>query len=208
MGCYISPNDASTIEDVVTATFRRPQRENLLVAVDFNVDMVDPEGSTRTEEIAAALETDGLEDIGANFLPRRKSWLSYGRTWSMWRSDRVLRSRTNYLMGMDRRLYQNVLVRDVRHNLDQYLVLGCLQGAPTREHVHYLGIRRYFPLQPPRNASTEDCLFSKLRGGVPKPLQMERICQEWISPDTWSLVDKIIAAIGAGYRDMCGSLAT
>ena len=109
--------------------------------VDFNADMVDPEGSTLTEEITAALATAGLEDIGANLLPRRKSWLRDGRTWSMWRSDRVLRSRTNYLMGMDRRLYQNVLVRDVRHNLDQYLVLGCLQGAPTREHVHYLGIR-------------------------------------------------------------------
>ena len=83
-----------------------------MVARDFNYELSNTRGIARVEEIAAALETAGLEDIGTNFLPRRKSWLSYGRTWSMWRSDRVLRSRTNYLMGMDRRLYQNISVWD------------------------------------------------------------------------------------------------
>ena len=36
-------------------------------------------------------------------------------------------------------------------------------------------------------------MFSKLYGVVPKLLQRERVHQAWIFPETWRLVDKIIA---------------
>ena len=56
--------------------------------------------------------------------------------------DRVVHYRTNYLLGTDRRIYQNVLVWDTRHNSDHFLVLGCIRGESAQEHVYYLGSRR------------------------------------------------------------------
>ena len=43
----------------------------------------------------------------------------------------MVRSRTDYITGTDRRLFLNVSVRDPRHNTDHYLVLACLPGAGT-----------------------------------------------------------------------------
>ena len=48
----------------------------------------------------------------------------------MRRQGQVVRSRTDYILGTDRRLFQNVAVQDPRHNTDHYMVLGCLPGAP------------------------------------------------------------------------------
>ena len=48
----------------------------------------------------------------------------------MLRKGREVRSQTDYILGTDRRLFRNVAVRDPRHNLDHYMVLGCLPSAP------------------------------------------------------------------------------
>ena len=37
------------------------------------------------------------------------------------------------------RLFQNVSVRDPRHNTDHYIILGCLPGAPLAATQRYLG---------------------------------------------------------------------
>ena len=52
----------------------------------------------------------------------------------MVRVGREVRSRTDYILGTDRRLFWNVSGRNPRHNLDHYLVPGCLRSAPQREH--------------------------------------------------------------------------
>ena len=80
MGCYLAPNDTSTIERSVEALKERPKGDELLVARDFNANLVDPEGDRRGENIAAALETEGLEDMLVHFLPRWRPWCRDGRT--------------------------------------------------------------------------------------------------------------------------------
>ena len=55
VGCYISPDNASNIEDVIAAIISQPWENDLLVFGDFNTDLADPEGTTRAEEIAALL---------------------------------------------------------------------------------------------------------------------------------------------------------
>ena len=45
--CYISRNDASTIDSVVTALKECPRGSKLLVAGDLNVNLEDPEGDHR-----------------------------------------------------------------------------------------------------------------------------------------------------------------
>ena len=71
------------------------------MAGEFNANLAEPEGDRRGEDIAAAMATEGLEDMSEHFLPRRCPWFRDGRTWSMIREGRELRSRTDYILGTD-----------------------------------------------------------------------------------------------------------
>ena len=139
MGVYIAPEDTTTMERVVEAIQRKPQGAELLVAGDFNVDIPAPEGDQRAEDIATELVTAGLEDMAWHFLPREKQWCRDRQTWGMLRKGQVVRYRTDYILGTERRLFRNNTVRDPRHNLDHYMVLGCLPSAPLLETRRYLG---------------------------------------------------------------------
>ena len=68
VGCYLTPDDTSTIERVVEALNERPKGDELLVAGDFNADLAEQEGERRGEDIAAALATEGLEEMLAHLL--------------------------------------------------------------------------------------------------------------------------------------------
>ena len=72
----------------------------------------------RGKEIAATLTEAGLEYMTAHILPRKRQWGRERWTWSMVREGKVIRSRTEYLLGTDRSLFRNVAVRDPRHNSD------------------------------------------------------------------------------------------
>ena len=87
----------------------------------------------------------------------------------MQRRYQVVHYRTDYLLGVDRFLYQNVLVWYVRHNMDPYLVLGCLLGAPVQEYTRYFGNKRRFSLWTPQKASDTDRLFAELCRVVSNP---------------------------------------
>ena len=131
-----------TIESVVAALKERPRGAALLVAGYLNTTMTEPENEQRGTDIAAALTAEGLEDTTTHFLPRQHTWCRERRTWSMVIEGKVVRSRTDYILGTDRRLFWNVSVRDPRHNTDHYMVLGCLRSAPEREHKKYLTGRK------------------------------------------------------------------
>ena len=106
--CYLSPDDAETIERVVTALGDRPKGTALIVAGDLNTDLGDAESDRRGSDIAAAMAEAGVEDTTAHFLPRKRKWGRERRTWSMVREGKVVRSRTDYLLGTDKSLFRNV----------------------------------------------------------------------------------------------------
>ena len=85
VGCYLSPYDASAIEDVVAAIIQWTRGGALLMVSDFNTDLVAPEFRARDEEITKAMAESGIEDINIHFLPRHKPWLKDGCTWAMHR---------------------------------------------------------------------------------------------------------------------------
>ena len=66
VGCYLSSDDASTIECVLVAVGNRSRWSKLPVAGNFNTDLTEPEGAERDEEISADLAAAGLEDIWRN----------------------------------------------------------------------------------------------------------------------------------------------
>ena len=55
IGCYLAPDDTSTIDNVVAALKKRPRGTTLLVAGDLNTTLTDPENDRRGTEIVAAL---------------------------------------------------------------------------------------------------------------------------------------------------------
>ena len=139
VGAYVAPKDEVTTETVVAAIGRKPPGAELMVAGYFNVDIMEPEGNRRAENIATDIATAGLEDMAQHFMPRRRRWNRDRRTWDMRRKVQVVRSRTDYILGTDRCLLKNFAVRDPRHNSDHYMVLGCLPSAPLSATKRYLG---------------------------------------------------------------------
>ena len=112
----------------------------------------------------------------------------------MIREGREVRSRTDYILGTDHRLFGNVSVWYPRHNSDHYMVLGCLHSAPPREHARYLGGRKRLPLLPPTAPTREDGIFAALQRAIPKPLAQEARKDVWILAATQRLVDKRVSA--------------
>ena len=168
------------MERVVAAIRKKLRGAELMVAGDFNADIAAPEGNRRAENIATDIATAGLEDMARHFLPRGRRWCRDRRTWDMRRKGQVVRSRTDYILGTDRRLFRNVYVRDPRHNSDHYMVLGCLTSAPLLETKRYLEGRKRWPVRPPTEPSRPDTLFAALRRAVPKPKPREARRNAWI----------------------------
>ena len=108
-------------------------------------------------------------------------------------AGREVRSRKDYILGTDYRIFWNVSVRDPRHNSDHYLVLGCLCSSPLREHSEYIGMRKWPLLQPPTTPMREDSLFASLRRAAPKPLAKEARNNMWILAAMWRLVDERVS---------------
>ena len=129
VGCYLTPNDTLTIERVIEALRERPEGAELLVAGYLNINLAAPEGERKEEDIATMIALEGLEDMAPHFLPRQRRWCRDRWTWGMLRKGREARSWTDYILGTDRHIFGNVSVQDPRHNLDHYMVLGCLPSA-------------------------------------------------------------------------------
>ena len=152
-------------------------------------------------EIAAAMTVAGVEDMAAHFLPRKRRWGRERRMWSMVREGKVVRSRTEYLLGTDRSIFRNFSFRDPRYNTDHFMVVSCLRSAPEREHTRYIMGRRKMPLRTPMEPTREDGIFAALRRAVPKPHARDRHKNAWISEETWRLVnERVSARRGAGVH--------
>ena len=85
------------------------------------------------------MATEVPEDMMEHFLLFKLLWKRYGRTCIILHCGQEVRSRTDYILGTDCCLFQNVSTQDPRHNTNHYMFLGCLHGVTLREHQHYLG---------------------------------------------------------------------
>ena len=120
------------IESGVAALKEWPRGTALIVTGDLNTTLSDPENDGRGTEIVAVVTEAGLEEMAAHLLPRQRRWGRERQTWSMVREGKVVRSRTDYILGTDRSLFWNVSVWYPRHNTDHYMMLGCLRSSPKR----------------------------------------------------------------------------
>ena len=87
------------------------------------------------KEIAAVVATAGLEDLLENLLLQRRPWCRERGTWVVVWQGREVRFRTDYILGSDLRIFRNVAVRDLQHNSDHFMIMGCLCVASPWEHL-------------------------------------------------------------------------
>ena len=160
----------------------------------MNINLEEPEGDQREEDIAEILVKEGMDDMAAHFLLQRRRWCRDMRTWRTIQKEREVQSRTYYILGMDRRLFRNISAWDPRHNSDHYMVLSCLPNASLTEHKRYLGPQKKLPLKPLTEPTREDEVFAALRRAVPKASVREAKKNEWISTETWRPVDERVSA--------------
>ena len=79
MGCYLDPDNASTIEIIVLSTSHIPRRAALLVASKFNANLNAQEENCHEEEITVTMANISLEDMATNLILSHKSWVRDGR---------------------------------------------------------------------------------------------------------------------------------
>ena len=205
MGCYLAPGNRTTIQYMEAEMAQKPRGMELIIAGGLNVDLGKEVGWVRDKEITVAVATPGLDDIAGRFFLRQRTSCQDQRTCAKVRQGRVVRSRTDYILGSDRWIFQNVAARDPRHNSNHFMVVRCLSGASPREHSCYLGCRTRLPLRlPGRHMRTrEDKLFAELRSAVSKPDKRTARCNSCISEETWRIVDKRVSTSrepGRGQR--------
>ena len=101
----------------------------------------------------------------------------------MMRQGRLVRSRTDYILGFDRQIFQNVAIWDRRHNSNHFMVVGSLSGASLREHYNCLGSRTLLTLCLPGHQTRTwlDNLFAELRSDVTKRYKRSADHNSWIS---------------------------
>ena len=118
------------------------------MAGDLNTNLVKLEGTPQGEAIVDEPAVTGLMDMGLHFLPWCKLWLHNMCTWIMRRDRQDVRSRTDYILGTYRRLFQGMAAQDMRHHSNHYMVLGCMRGEPATELTGYLRKAHRFILHP------------------------------------------------------------
>ena len=147
--CYLALFNNTTIIYVEAAMVEWPRGVELIFAEDLNLYLERTGGQGLEKEITVAVATVGIEEISAHFLPLQRPCNWYQRTWAVVKQGREMRSQTDYILGSDRQIFQNVAVQDPKHNSSHYMVMGFLRGAPLREHSYYLIYMIRLPLSPP-----------------------------------------------------------
>jgi hypothetical protein len=144
VGAYIPPADTVTLEHVSKALDDRPEGVDPILLGDLNANLADPV-QPREHEIAAVLASQGLEDMMGHFAATRCYRAGY--TWKQSRQGVLVTSRCDYLLGVDRRAFSKVCLKDPRFDSDHFMILGVLRGAPLKVNQRYLRGRQRFPIR-------------------------------------------------------------
>jgi len=194
VGGYIPPDDRTTLPHITAAITRFEHHRSLnrlIIMGDLNVDLSGPSRTERDTEIRDILSINSLEDMLLHFKPTAR--YSHRQTWWQERGGFLIRSRCDYILGSDRRMFCNVYLKDPRcFSSDHFMVIGKLTSATRSRNRSYLRGRTRFPLRAPKwgPLTRVDTIFQALKKEVVPPLPRERRRNSWISDTTWTLVDE------------------
>ena len=114
----------------------------------------------------------------------------------MVRQGRVVWSQMGYILGYNRRIFQNVAIWYLKYNSDHLMAKGGMNGAFPREHLCCLGCKTRLLIKPPgrQMRTRSDKIFSELWRAVPKPYKRATRHNSWVLAETWRLVDERVSA--------------
>ena len=195
IGAYLPPSTLDDLPFLTEALDRFPvSKQPPLLLGDLNVDLSNKRATDpRTTQVSEILATYGLMDMLPHF-KQRKPYRDLC-TWTQTRNDHILRSRCDYILGTDRRLFKTVSIRDPRHfSTDHFMVVATFLERPSRSaHKLYLQGRRQFPLRVPKWGPKNyvDTLFQQILSNIdPRNPQRSSKRPTWLSPSTLRLIDQ------------------
>jgi exonuclease III len=163
---YLPPSNLTDLPHLTTALDRFPNEAPLLLG-DLNVDLLNLR-PPRNQQVAEVITAYGLEDMLHHFQQRKA--FTHQKTWWQNREGKIIRSRCDYILGTDRRLFETVSIRDPRYfTSDHYMLVACYLISPTPSHKLYLQGRKRLPLQPPTKGplTQVDMLFQEVKANCP-----------------------------------------
>ena len=126
---YLPPSTIDHLPYLEKALNRVLGRDHIVMG-DLNADIRCLQ-NPQNQQVADSLESFGLVRLLGHFI----KWLRFQhiRTWWQVRQEKILRSRSDYILGSDRCMFDTVVIRDLRNFAsDHFSLRACLLRQPTR----------------------------------------------------------------------------
>ena len=196
MGCYIPPSDPSgKVFDYVRAAHDQcPKGFHPLMIGDFNINLDTPR-DTGEDLIAEQLDDWGYSDMSDQFSHPHTRTIKGRWTWRQNRLGRYISSKPDYFLAhiKDRKRFKQVVLKLPRHHAsDHRAVIATIWGGNSRRMQRYRRKVARFPLRVPKVGPLpeHEQMFEELKATIEKPKARARPSNNWISSDTWALVDR------------------
>ena len=191
IGCYIPPGCNETLALIMDAYNACPSGFKVLLLGDLNINLDTPR-DTREETIAEQLDFWNLGCLSTQFTQRyhkyNKRW-----TWYQWRQGRLYSTKPDYFLSEPGIRFRNVSLRKLRHHAtDHRAIVGRLRGGSKKRLDTYRRKVGRCPFQLPCTSphSLQETLFQQLKACIEKKAARASPRNQWISQDTWTLVDR------------------
>ncbi len=166
MGCYIPPNDLSTLQHIVQAWNECLHGHIPILLGGLNVNLRAP-WDNRDEKIAEAVkDVMGLTNLSIHFHQRSHGLMRGRWTWRIRRGRRWISSQCNYLLGWraDRRKFRSVCLQTpFNHDSDHRAINTRICNGSATKMAAYQKQMAKFPIKLPLGPQTELCsLFEEL----------------------------------------------
>ena len=195
VGCYIPPSeeDQSTLENVRRAQQQCPEKFELLLFGDLNIDLDAPR-DTREEIIAEQCDYWKLTCMTTMFKQRRTRRVKGRWTWRQQRLGRWVSTKPDYFLADTavRRLFKKVVIRRPRHHdSDHRAIIATFWGGQEKRMRNYRRRVASIPLRMPQFGPLPEMetIFEELKEEVGGTSKRDLPHNQWISDRTWALVD-------------------
>ena len=173
VGCYIPPNDLTTLTHVEAAWNECPKGHIPILLGDLNIKLASPRNE-RDELIAEQVgDVMGLVNVSRQFKQRRRARAQGRWTWRMRRGGRWVSSQCDYFLGreIDRRRFCSIgLWMPSHHDSDHRAIVAKIYSGSEKRMKAYQRRRHHFPTKLPRGPQGElETLFEELRLDVAPP---------------------------------------
>ena len=188
IGAYLPLSTIDCLEYLEEALNRFPGWDPIVMG-DLNAD-IDHLQNPQSQQVAGFLASFGLVDLLRHF--RQQMRFRHMKTWWKARQGKLLHSIYNYILGLDRQLFETVGIRDLSNfAFDRFALCARLLRKLILCHGGYLRGRRAFPLtltpMVPLNFVETKFQYLKALETPPSPCACAPIIQ-WMSEESLRMI--------------------